>query len=112
MSGLNSAEISLGNGPFYRGTADVNLPVGPTSAMRLNVMGQDLNTVGRDLVEQKRWGVAPSIGIGLGTDTQFTLSYMHQEEDNRPDYGLPYVFGGRPPFRSTPSTACRTITRT
>ncbi|MGF7209430.1 catecholate siderophore receptor [Skermanella aerolata] len=90
---FNSAEISLGNGPFYRGTADVNLPVGPTSAIRLNVMGQDSDTVGRDLVEQRRWGVAPSIGIGLGTDTQFTLSYLHQEEDNRPDYGLPYVFG-------------------
>ena len=90
---FNSAEISLGNGPFYRGIADINLPVGPTSAIRLNVMGQDFDTVGRDLVEQKRWGVAPSIGIGLGTDTQFTLSYMHQEEDNRPDYGLPYVFG-------------------
>ncbi|HYI71523.1 MAG TPA: TonB-dependent siderophore receptor, partial [Skermanella sp.] len=90
---FNSAEISLGNGPFYRGTADINLPVGPTSAIRLNVMGQDSDTVGRDLVEQKRWGVAPSIGIGLGTDTQFTLSYLHQEEDNRPDYGLPYVFG-------------------
>ena len=29
----------------------------------------------------------------MGTDTQFTLSYLHQEEDNRPDYGLPYVFG-------------------
>ena len=90
---FNSAEISLGNGPFYRGTADINLPVGPTSAIRLNVMGQDSDTVGRDLVEQRRWGVAPSIGIGLGTDTQFTLSYLHQEEDNRPDYGLPYVFG-------------------
>jgi catecholate siderophore receptor len=89
----NNAEISLGNGPFYRGTADLNLPVGPASAIRLNVMGQDSDTVGRDLAEQRRWGVAPSIGIGLGTDTQFTLSYLHQEEDNRPDYGLPYVFG-------------------
>ena len=90
---FNSAEISLGNGPFYRGTADLNLPVGLTTAVRLNVMGQDSDTVGRDLAEQRRWGVAPSIGIGLGTDTQFTLSYLHQQEDNRPDYGLPYVFG-------------------
>ena len=89
----NNAEISLGNGPFYRGTADLNLPVGLTTALRLNVMGQDSDTVGRDLAEQRRWGVAPSIGIGLGTDTQFTLSYLHQEENNRPDYGLPYVFG-------------------
>ena len=89
----NNAEISFGNGPFYRGTADLNLPVGLTTAVRLNVMGQASDTVGRDLAEQRRWGVAPSIGIGLGTDTQFTLSYLHQEENNRPDYGLPYVFG-------------------
>lgn len=69
----NNAEISLGNGPFYRGTADLNLPIGLTTAVRLNVMGQDSDTVGRDLAEQRRWGVAPSIGVGLGTDTQFTL---------------------------------------
>ncbi|WP_158044993.1 TonB-dependent receptor [Skermanella pratensis] len=93
MERSNNAEISLGNGPFFRGTADLNMPVGPTAAVRLNVMGQDSDTVGRDLVEQKRWGIAPSIGLGLGTDTRFTLSYLHQEEDNIPDYGLPYVFG-------------------
>ena len=49
----------------------------------------------RDKIEIKRLGFAPSIAFGLGTPTQFTLSYLLQTEDNIPDYGFPYV-NGRP----------------
>ena len=31
--------------------------------------------------------------FGLGTPTQFTLSYLVQNEDNVPEYGIPYLFG-------------------
>src|SRR3546814_8314982 len=41
----------------------------------------------------KRWCFAPSLALGLGTDTRFTLSYVHFEEDNIPDYGLPLTNG-------------------
>jgi catecholate siderophore receptor len=84
---------SLGTGPFYRGTVDLNTPIGEHTAVRLNAMAQDSETVGRDVAEQSRWGFSPSIGFGLGTDTSLTLSWMHQEENNIPDYGLPFVFG-------------------
>ena len=52
----NSAEISLGNGPFYRGTADLNLPVGLTTAVRLNVMGR---------IPTRSGAIWPSSGAGV-----------------------------------------------
>jgi catecholate siderophore receptor len=42
------------------------------------------------VVEQTRWGFAPSVTFGLGTPTQVTLSYYHLETDGIPDYGLPF----------------------
>ena len=42
-------------------------------------------------MENERWGIAPSIAWGLGTDTRFTLSYMHLDQENTPDYGIPWV---------------------
>ena len=87
--------FSLGNGIYLRGTADVNQPITPTIAFRLNAMVHKDDIVGRDVAEQKRLGFAPSITFGLGTPTQFNLSYLIQGEDNIPDYGVPYV-NGRP----------------
>jgi len=80
---------SGGNGPFGRGTIDYNQPIGDTTAVRLNLMIQNSESVSRDFVESERWGMAPTIGFGLGTDTTFTLGYMHQEDNRVPDFGIP-----------------------
>jgi len=77
-----------------RVTGDVNLQAGDI-AVRTQIMGSRIDVAGRDHVYQSRYGVAPSITLGLGGPTQLTLSYMHQEEENVPDYGVPYV-NGRP----------------
>ncbi len=84
-----SAEAYAGNGSYFRGYADLNKVIGDTTAVRLNVMGNSTGVVDRDAVKSKRWGIAPSVGFGLGTDTQFTVDYLHQYNDNIPDYGLP-----------------------
>ncbi|HET7392535.1 MAG TPA: TonB-dependent receptor plug domain-containing protein, partial [Candidatus Binatia bacterium] len=85
--------FSLGNGLYLRGTADVNQPITPTIAFRVNLMAHKDDLVGRDVAEQKRLGFAPSISFGLGTPTQLTLGYLVQRENNIPDYGVPYVDG-------------------
>jgi catecholate siderophore receptor len=85
--------FSLGNGLYLRGTADINQPITPTIAFRVNLMAHKDDLVGRDVAEQKRFGFAPSISFGLGTPTQLTLSYLVQRENNIPDYGVPYVDG-------------------
>ncbi|MGZ8452425.1 MAG: TonB-dependent receptor [Candidatus Binatia bacterium] len=87
--------FSLGNGIYLRGTGDVNQPITPTIAFRVNLMAHKDDIVGRDISEQQRLGFAPSISFGLGTPTQLTLSYLIQGEDNIPDYGVPYV-GNKP----------------
>ncbi len=87
------AAQNLGSGILFRTTADINLPISATSAFRINLMSHRDDIVGRDVVDQKRVGVAPSIAFGLGTPTQITLSHLFQKEDNLPDYGFPFFQG-------------------
>ena len=70
--------------------ADFNTPLTALagSAVRLNVMAQDYGTPGRDGVRQKRWGFAPTATFGLGSSTRETISYLHVQQDNRPDGGV------------------------
>ncbi|HEY4276553.1 MAG TPA: TonB-dependent siderophore receptor [Rhizomicrobium sp.] len=86
-----SLGLEGGNGDHVRGTADLNYQLSDTAAVRLNLMLTDTGVVDRDLVHSHRWGVAPSIALGLGTDTTFTLSYVHQQTSARPDYGVVVV---------------------
>jgi len=81
--------IEGGNGAHVRATADTNYQLSDTAAVRLNLMFTDTGVVDRDLVHSQRWGVAPSIALGLGTDTTFIASYIHQHATGRPDYGIP-----------------------
>ncbi|HEY4369224.1 MAG TPA: TonB-dependent siderophore receptor [Steroidobacteraceae bacterium] len=84
----------LGSDSYGRLTADINKQLSEGTALRLNVMGHRNDVPGRDYEEFKRWGIAPSLALGLGTDTVVTLSYLHQKDDNVPQYGVPYYNGG------------------
>lgn len=89
--------ITLGAGTdgYGRTTVDVNQPLDSFgvagAAFRVNAMFTQGDTPGRDAVENRRWGLAPSFAFGLGTPTRVTLSYSHLDQDNVPDYGLPWV---------------------
>lgn len=89
LKNANSVHIEGGNGDHLRGTADLNYQISDTVAARINVMYTSTGVVDRDLTYSHRWGIAPSISAGLGTDTVATLSYIHQHAKNRPDYGVP-----------------------
>ena len=84
---------TLGTGPFFRGSVDVNQPFADGAALRFNAFGMDTDIEGRDEVHVRRWGVAPSVSIGLGGPTKLTASYYYLADDNQPDYGFPYLFG-------------------
>jgi catecholate siderophore receptor len=64
---------------------------GSSTAFRLNAVFHEADYPGRDEVSSRRWGVAPSFALGLGTPTTVTFTYMHFETDNVPDYGIPWV---------------------
>jgi catecholate siderophore receptor len=88
--------LNFGTDRTKRVTTDVNLPVkrlglGERTAFRLNTMWHDSGVAGRDVVKNERWGLAPSLGFGVGTPTRLTLSYVKTKQDNISDYGIPWV---------------------
>ena len=95
LTPVAEATIGAGNASYQRTTLDVNAPLTrspiPGTSLRLNAMWTDNDTPGRDHVSASRWGVAPSIGLGAGTRTRATLSYFKLQQDNLPEYGLPWV---------------------
>ncbi len=82
---------SFGTDNLYRSTVDVNQPISDHMALRVNGMYHSADTPGRDVVNQERYGLAASLGLGLGTDTRVFLNYQHLQENNIPDYGIPWV---------------------
>ena len=88
--------FSLGNASMQRFTGDVNLPLarlglGERTAFRMNFLVHDAGVSGRNVVENERWGFAPSLMFGSGSSTRLTLSYYRIRQDNMPDYGIPWV---------------------
>jgi catecholate siderophore receptor len=94
---IDELRVSASDAPGYRATADVNTVLSDDAAFRVNLMGEDSRVTDRDYVRNRRFGVAPSIAYGIDTDTTFTLSYFNQEEDDIPDYGVPFVLGAPAP---------------
>jgi catecholate siderophore receptor len=90
-----------GTDAYFRQTVDVNQPLKEGVSLRLNGLWHQNDTPGRDEVFNERWGVAPSLAFGLGTSTRLTLSYFHLQQDNMPDYGIPFV----PPGNTNPILA-------
>jgi catecholate siderophore receptor len=93
LTPAGSISVSGGTGDYWRGTGDFNLPLGDTAAARIAVMDQRNEVVDRDQVVYRRYGVAPTLALGIGTPTRLTLSYFKEEENNLPDYGIPFIDG-------------------
>jgi catecholate siderophore receptor len=87
--------LTGGTDDTRRATLDVNQVLGEGAAFRLNAMGHEADVTDRDVAHTSRYGVAPSLALGLGTPTRLTVAYFHQYNDDTPDYGLPY-FGTLP----------------
>jgi catecholate siderophore receptor len=90
-----TVQAGIGTENYYRATIDANKLIGDNVAVRLNGMVHRMDAPGRDVEQFKRWGIAPSVTIGLNGPTQFTVLYHHQEDNNVPQYGVPF-YNGRP----------------
>ncbi|WP_052699183.1 TonB-dependent siderophore receptor [Hyphomicrobium sp. 99] len=91
LGDANSAEITVGSDSFVRSIIDVNKQINATTAARAVGMYHNQDIADRDHVYSDRWGFLGSIGFGLGTDTELTVNYLHQENDRVPDYGVPFL---------------------
>ncbi len=98
--------LTAGSGKQKRATADWNRVLDSDSgtAMRLNLMTQDSGNPARDEVTNKRWAFAPTVTFGIGKPTRITASYLHVDQNNVPDGGVPTI--GLPGY-STPDVATK-----
>lgn len=86
----------LGTDRTRRFTGDINEPlphVADGAAFRLNFMVHDSGVAQRDVTTNRRLGVAPTFAAGLNTPTRLIASDFHMQEDDIPDYGIPWYFG-------------------
>ncbi|HYD43883.1 MAG TPA: TonB-dependent siderophore receptor [Phenylobacterium sp.] len=81
----------VGTDDYWRGAVDADYLVSDNVAVRLNAMVHRNDVPGRDVDRNERWGVAPSVTVGYGGPTQLTAWYVHQEDENTPQYGVPYA---------------------
>jgi catecholate siderophore receptor len=89
---FSSGSASYGTSSNSRLTGDINHQFeGSGTAVRLNVMGQDGEVDGRDFIERQGWAFAPSLALGLGSDTRAYFYLLHTEQDNVPDGGVPVI---------------------
>jgi len=96
---LNAAfggTVQFGTDRTRRFAGDINVPLqriglGERTALRMNMLSHHAGVAGRDEVYGSRWGLAPSLAMGLGRPTRLTLSYFTLQQDNLPDYGIPWV---------------------
>ena len=95
-----TASVTAGSGAQKRATADWNKVINADagSAFRLNVLDQDSGNPGRNEVNNKRWAVAPTVAFGLNGPTRLYLDYLHVQQNNVPDGGVPTI--GLPGYTS------------
>jgi len=90
---LRAGSLVFATNGEARGSIDIDEPITSTAALRINAMGESTGVAERDYVHYDRWGFAPSLSLGIGQPTSFTLSYLHQHENDIPDYGIPFLDG-------------------
>lgn len=95
------SEISatVGTDDYYRATFDTNHKLSETAAVRLSAFWQDIG-YDRNNVEKQDFGLAPSLRMGIGGDTEVTVSALLQRNNDVPDYGGPLL---RPTDTVTPA---------
>nr|WP_246623663.1 TonB-dependent receptor [Sphingomonas colocasiae] len=87
---LTILQAGIGTDDYYRATVDSNVRVSELAAVRVNAMFHRNDVPGRDFDKYKRWGIAPSVKLGIDGPTSLTFLYVHQEDENTPQYGVPY----------------------
>ncbi len=93
LGSFASATLEVATNQAYRATADIDEAINGATAFRLNAMGETSHVADRDYVKNRRWGIAPSLSLGIGRPTTLTLSFLHQQENDVPDVGIPFLFG-------------------
>jgi catecholate siderophore receptor len=95
LGSITETTLSFGTDGTKRSTFDIDraIPGLDGAAIRLNAMVNDGGVAGQDYTRNRRFGLAPELAFGLGTDTRLRLNYFHQQSDDTPSYGIPWLNG-------------------
>ncbi|WP_312222507.1 TonB-dependent receptor [Rhizobium rhizoryzae] len=93
LENFTKVDQSVGTGPTYRTTVDTNYQINDTTAIRFNGVYHKQDVADRDNVTSDRRGFGVDFGMGIGTETEWHLSYSYLHGDGVPDYGQPMVQG-------------------
>ena len=101
LFGRHEVAVTLGSGGYLRSTADLNVRLGESSALRINGMltQADDNGLGARLDKE---GLAIAAGFGIGTAHELQASLYHLKHDDGVHFGLPFL-------TPTPGAASRTL---
>ena len=86
---------SVGTAGYQEVTADINKPINPNTALRVNVMHRDegswrSNPATGTEPELHREGIGISLGLNLYTHNQWWLNHYWLKTNDIPDYGLSF----------------------
>lgn len=93
LENFTKVDQSVGTGPTYRTTVDTNYQINDTTAIRFNGLYHKQDVADRNHATSDRRGLAVDFGMGIGTETEWHLSYSYLHGDGVPDYGQPMVRG-------------------
>lgn len=89
--------LTLGSFDTKRATADLNLPINQTTAVRLVALYEDSDSY-RYPQGVEKTGIAPSLRFGIGTGTELTFSYYYLKTSDVTDYGQPVLVNTAAPY--------------
>lgn len=89
LEAFNRAEVSAGSDNYFRATADLNRPLSEDSAVRINLMTHSSDIPGRDVADESRYGLYAAYTWGFNGPTQITADFLHTQQNDIPDAGLP-----------------------
>lgn len=92
LNGFTEVSATAGSDGRVRSTLDTDVALSDTAALRVNAFGQDLQTT-RDVMQNRDFGVAPTVTFGIGQPTTVTVSALLQHNDDMPDYGVQALNG-------------------
>jgi catecholate siderophore receptor len=105
LMGFIDATLVGGSDYTRRATVDIDEPLpdlGEGAAFRFNGMAHAQSVAGRNVARDSRFGLAPSLALGLGTPTRMVFSFFDQTADDVPDYAI-----SASPSRSSPRPKAR-----
>ena len=85
-----AGQASINSFGAYDFSADLNAPLGDTTAARLNVVYENLESH-RDFVDGERYAWNPYLAVALSPDWKLGLSYEYVHDERVTDRGIPSI---------------------